>query len=417
MPEEPVTTSILRPQELKAVYAISNAVSEVANVDDALDRIIQLARPVLIFDNIIVYAQQDGSTLEPSYARIIGRGRSAEEDLAWGESIAHEVFQTGKTAIQQERLASWETNRLHLRYMLGLPLRSRQQVVGSLVFGRFGGPPYTSDQIHLAEFMAIHIAQLLVRQQLVEQVANLEAERRLRQLQDNFIATVSHELCTPLGFIKGYATTLLREDTTWDENTRKEFLQIIDEETDRLRELIDNLLDSSRLQAGTLRMQIQEVRLDMLLREIVMRSTARYQDLKITLSPVEAAKVGADPVRLTQVFDNLISNAVKYAPGAPVIISLQVNHNSQAEYCLVVVRDQGPGIAPEHLNRLFDRFYRVPETSDKVHGTGLGLYICQEIIRVHGGQIKAASQLGKGTAFQIRLPLLHPSSEPTSSGG
>jgi signal transduction histidine kinase len=224
-------------------------------------------------------------------------------------------------------------------------------------------------------------------------------------------------LCTPLGFIKGYATTLLREDTTWDENTRKEFLQIIDEETDRLRELIDNLLDSSRLQAGTLRMQIQEVRLDMLLREIVMRSTARYQDLKITLSPVEAAKVGADPVRLTQVFDNLISNAVKYAPGAPVIISLQVNHNSQAEYCLVVVRDQGPGIAPEHLNRLFDRFYRVPETSDKVHGTGLGLYICQEIIRVHGGQIKAASQLGKGTAFQIRLPLLHPSSEPTSSGG
>ena len=114
----------------------------------------------------------------------------------------------------------------------------------------------------------MHVAQLFEHDQLVQRVVSLEAERRLDRLQEDFIATVSHELLTPLGFIKGYATTLLRADATWDENTRSEFLTIIDEEADRLRELIENLMNSSRLQAGTLRLTYQPVRLDTFLKEI-----------------------------------------------------------------------------------------------------------------------------------------------------
>jgi signal transduction histidine kinase len=398
-----VVTGTLRPQELEAVYAISNAVAAVADVDDALDHIIKLTRPVLIFDNIVVYAPSPNKVLEPTYARIIGRGRSAEADLAWGEMIALEVFKTGLANTQHEKLPDWETNRLNSRFMLALPLRSRQQLLGVLVFGRFGGPPYTADQIHLAEFVATHIAQLLLRQQLVAQVANLEAERRLRQLQDNFIATVSHELCTPLGFIKGYATTLLRDDISWDDGSRREFLQIIDEETDRLRDLIDNLLDSSRLQAGTLRMQLQFIRLDLLLQELVLRCKARYPDLKIDLHPKEVS-LHVDPVRISQVFDNLISNAIKYAPGSPVRIFMDCTGEPDRPGCEVRFVDQGPGIAPEHLERLFERFYRVPESSNSVSGTGLGLYICSEIIRVHGGEIRAESKVGEGTTFHVVLP-------------
>jgi signal transduction histidine kinase len=398
-----VVTGTLRPQELEAVYAISNAVAAVADVDDALDHIIKLTRPVLIFDNIVVYAPSPNKVLEPTYARIIGRGRSAEADLAWGETIALEVFKTGLANTQHEKLPDWETNRLNSRFMLALPLRSRQQLLGVLVFGRFGGPPYTADQIHLAEFVATHIAQLLLRQQLVAQVANLEAERRLRQLQDNFIATVSHELCTPLGFIKGYATTLLRDDISWDDGSRREFLQIIDEETDRLRDLIDNLLDSSRLQAGTLRMQLQLIRLDLLLQELVLRCKARYPDLKIDLHPKEVS-LHADPVRISQVFDNLISNAIKYAPGSPVRIFMECTGEPDRPGCEVRFVDQGPGIAQEHLERLFERFYRVPESSNSVSGTGLGLYICSEIIRVHGGEIRAESKVGEGTTFHVVLP-------------
>jgi signal transduction histidine kinase len=110
--------------------------------------------------------------------------------------------------------------------------------------------------------------------------------------------------------------------------------------------------------------------------------------------------VMADPTRITQVFDNLLSNAVKYAPGSPVVITLM---NSK-ETCNITVEDQGPGIAPHHLAHLFERFYRVPETSVTTHGTGLGLFICQEIIHGHGGEISVNSEVSKGTTFNITLP-------------
>jgi signal transduction histidine kinase len=288
----------------------------------------------------------------------------------------------------------------------GFAVAFSSEALGCANFRQVRRSRFSADQIHLAEFIATHISQLLVRQHLVEQVANLEAERRLRQLQDNFISTVSHELTTPLGFIKGYATTLLREDISWDEDSRREFLQIIDEETDRLRELIDNLLDSSRLQAGTLRMELQQIRLDAILQEFVMRSKTRYPDMIIELESPRNVIIQADPVRLIQVFDNLISNAAKYAPGSPVKIMLDTQ--SQAEQCVhhITVRDFGPGIAPEYLDRLFERFFRVPESSHQVHGTGLGLFICSEIINVHGGEMKVDSKPGEGVSFHIFLPVI-----------
>jgi signal transduction histidine kinase len=350
---------------------------------------------------MILYLKKWEGNLEPAYARVIGRGRSAEADLAWGENIANDVFRDDDKQVLMEKLEDWENNRLNYRLLLGLPLNSEKGKIGALVFGRFGGPVYSPDQLNVAEFIAAHIAQLVIKQQLVERIANLEAERRLQQLQDNFIATISHELCTPLGFIKGYATTLLREDTHWDEATRREFLTIIDEESDRLRELIDNLLDSSRLQAGTLQMRFQSVHIDELLKELIVRILSRYQNLDIRLDPCDKAIVRADPSRIVQVFDNLVDNSVKYAPGSAILISLE----SDGSYCWIKVKDDGPGISAEHMQHLFKRFYRVPDPNREIHGTGLGLYICREIIRSHGGEIEAFSEVGKGTEFQISIPL------------
>ncbi len=399
--EETSDPGALRPQELEAVYAISRAVAQSLNVDSALDEIIRLSRPVFIFDSIVVYALQEKNTLEPLYARVIGRGIAAEGDMAWGEAIAKDVYRSIQTLIRREEVDRLPKDRLNVRYFLGLPLRLGERVMGSLVFARFGGPPYTPEQIHLAEFIAGHIAQLLGRQQLVQRIASLEAERRLDRLQQDFIATVSHELCTPLGFIKGYATTLLREDTTWDENTRREFLAIIDEEADRLRELIDNLLDSSRLQSGTLKMQFQPVRLDALLRDISVRASSRYENISIKLDlKVTDMRAEVDPTRIAQVLDNLLGNATKYAPGAPVLVTLE----SFGDRVHISVHDDGPGIAPEHLDHLFKRFYRVPDHSSTTHGTGLGLFICRQIIHAHGGEISVDSKPGEGTTFHIYLP-------------
>ena len=400
--DEASAAGTLRPQELEAVYAISSAVAQSVDIDNALDEIITLARPVFIFDNMVLYLKKEGDFLEPMYARVIGRGRTAEAELAWGGTIANDVFATGDTQVQLEKLEDWENNRLSYRLLLGLPLRSAEGKLGALVFGRFGGPAYSPDQVNLAGFIAAHVSQLLVRQKLVERIANLEAGRRLQQLQDNFVATISHELCTPLGFIKGYATTLLREDTNWDESTRKEFLTIIDEETDRLRELIDNMLDSSRLQAGTLRMRFQLLALNELIGEACARAASRFRDVKMQYGPSEKVIVQVDPLRFVQVFDNLVSNAIKYAPGSQIFISL-VSDELESQ---ITIRDQGPGISEEHLSRLFERFYRVPDPNSNVHGTGLGLYICQEIIAAHKGRITVESKLGEGTAFHIFLPVI-----------
>jgi K+-sensing histidine kinase KdpD len=332
-------TGPLRHQELEAVYAISRAVAQADNIESALDEIIRISRPVFIFDTIVLYQPRENEALDPTYARVVGRGQAAEANLAWGETVANEVYQTGQTLKRQEQLEGWQNDRLCMRFFLGLPLAQAERNMGALVFGRFGGPPYTPDQIYLAEFIADHVAQLLGNKQLVERIANLEAERRLEQLQHDFIATITHELNTPLGFIKGYATTLLRDDIVWDETTRREFLNIIDEEADRLRELIDHLLDSSRLQSGTLRMHFQVVRLDSLLRDIAVRARSRNETLSVYLNIKQVnVRCQADPTRIAQVIDNLLSNAVKYAPGAPVIISLDVD-NSTAH---IAVRDKGP---------------------------------------------------------------------------
>jgi len=403
MAESKKTPSVLRPEELEAVYSISRAVARSVNLDTALDEIIRLARPVFIFDNMVLYLQRREDLLDAAYAKAIGRGRSQEADLAWGESTAQEALATGQVAIRVEKMEDYEKDRTRLRYSLGLPLSwAGEESMGALVFIRFGGPSFKPDQIRLSEFIAVHVAQLLGHTHLVQRVASLEAEHRLNRLQEDFIATVSHELLTPLGFIKGYATTLLRDDIDWDDSTRNEFLTIIDDEADRLHELIENLMDSSRLQAGTLRMSFQPIRLDTFLKDMVLRAGSRNEDIQIYLDlKVNRLQVQADPTRLAQVFDNLLTNAIKYAPGSRVMIILAIEEN-QAH---ITVSDNGPGIAPEHLKNLFDRFFRVPSENATVRGTGLGLYICRRIVQAHGGEIMVESVVGEGTTFQIHLPL------------
>jgi len=400
------TPETLKPQEIKAIYKISRVILRADDTYKALQQIIKLVRPVFIFDNIALYQLVDGNKLEPTYARAIGRGRSAEADLTWGDAIAKEVIKRDAIVNRKEELPGpaedQMRDRLRFRFFLGLPLRIDDSLLGALVFIRFGGPDYTSEQIDLAEFIAENVTHLLERKRLVQQIASLEAERKLDQLQEDFIATVSHDLRSPLGFIKGYATTLLREDTSWDRMTRREFLSIIDEEADRLGELIDNLLDSSRLQSGTLRMNFQLLRIDTLLKEIVQRAKGAGYNLDIKIaSDMPQAKILGDSSRLVQVFDNLFRNADKYAKDSSVDISMKV----VGDKVLIAFRDTGPGIPEEYLENIFERFYRVPSKSNVGGGSGLGLYICRQIIQAHQGIIYAASQVGQGTTFFIELPL------------
>jgi signal transduction histidine kinase len=364
----------------------------------ALDSLFVTLRKQFVFDNLAIYlAESVGGLQEVAYARAIGRGRSKEADADWGEDIANQVIATRKIVVvnPSEKLAS---DRIAAPYLLGLPLELLKRR-GALLFVRFGGPEYTANQLPVAVLAAVQAARVFERRYLHENTTQLELARYRAQLQDDFIANISHELHTPLGFIKGYTTSLLRKDTTWDAATQREFLTIIDDESDHLVDLIDRMLDSARLESGSMSMDFQPVRLDSLIRDVVMRVQARHKSVEVVLELAKAPPIRADTVRLTQVFNNLFDNAIKYAPGSKITITLQYNENRQ----VVTFADLGPGIPPEHLQFLFERFYRVPGQTAQ-HGTGLGLFICRQIVQAHHGQISVKTTPGKGTAFRIELP-------------
>jgi len=396
------TETLTHGSELNAVYAIARIVAETFDTDSGLDAVLRLARTIFIFDTAALYLQdEETEELEPAYARALGRGRSQEAELAWGEPAALEAFEKGHTVLQQEDAGPSVQGRERRRDYLGLPLLVGGRCVGSLVFGRFGGPAYPPEHIRLAEFVAWHVGQLLENRRLARRIASLEAQRELARMQDEFISTISHELRTPLGFIKGYVTTLMREDTTWDEEKRAEFLRIIDDESDRLRELIDNLLDSSRLESGSLSMTLEPARLGPILRGSVQRIQSAHPDMQVSLEiPDDLPIQRIDSTRIAQVLDNFLNNAQKYAPDAHVTVLATLT----GEQVLVEVLDDGPGIDSEHSPHLFERFYRVPQDTNK-RGTGLGLYICRKIIEAHSGEIGVESALGDGTRFYFTLPL------------
>ena len=389
--------------ELNAVYAIARIVAETYDTEAGLDAVFRLSRTIFIFDVVSLFLHnEETGQLEPSYALALGRGRSKEADLAWGEPAASEAYRSGQTVLRHEDAGPSVKGRERRRDYLGLPMMVHGRCVGGLVFGRFGGPSFPPEHIRLAEFVAWHVGQLLENRRMARRIATLEAQRELARMQDEFISTISHELRTPLGFIKGYVTTLMRQDTAWDAETRMEFLQIVDEEADRLRELIDNLLDSSRLETGSLGMTKESIHVGTLIRDTVSRTKSAYpeMDLRMELAD-DLPLISLDPTRVAQVLDNLLSNAHKYASTSPVVIRSYMNNNAVK----IEVEDSGPGIPSEHIPRLFERFYRVPDQTVNVRGTGLGLYICRKIVEAHGGEIGVTSQPGAGTRFNFTLPV------------
>lgn len=401
MTKTSLVTEQLQPEELNAVYSISRIISETVDIDEALANIVELARPVFIFDNAVLYlVDQESGLLEPAFARAIGRGRTSESDLSWGNMAAYEAFRTGKLFLSEAKPSSG-TDRLEQGYFLGQPMLVGGKNIGALVFIRFGGPSYTKEQINLAEFIAAHVTQVLEHERLVKKIANLEAEKRLALMQSDFLATVSHELKTPLGFIKGYATTLLRKDTEWSNDEQRDFLSIIDEEANNLEKLVNNLLDSSQLESGTLALEINRVDMVELINEIVQKFRVLHPEAEIEFdSGVEEFEAAIDSKRIAQVMENLIANALKYAAKNKVRVSVDQSESQ----VLIKVRDWGPGIAEEHIDQIFGRFYRIPATVQPLSGSGLGLYICEQIVHAHKGHIRVHSGLGEGSTFIVELP-------------
>lgn len=239
---------------------------------------------------------------------------------------------------------------------------------------------------------------------VIANVVDITRFREAEEMKSTFISVISHELKTPVSLIKGYANTLAREDARWDQPTLLEGLQVINEESDRLTALIDNLLDASRIQAGAFRVERADVQIPRLAQKIVDGFKLQTSSHNFCLDfPEDYPSVLGDEERLRQVLSNLISNAIKYSPqGGEIRVGGWVDQESAIFY----VADQGIGIPPEEQARVFQRFYRVDSSLRRsTQGAGLGLYLCKSIVEAHGGRIWLRSEPGKGTTVFVALPL------------
>lgn len=233
--------------------------------------------------------------------------------------------------------------------------------------------------------------------------AALRRAREVDELKSQLLSIVSHELRTPLTAIRGQTSTLLDYAAQMTQDEQVEALRIVDKEAARLDELIGHLLDASRIESGTLRVESVATDLRPILLEVVdLIATQSLNHTLVAQMPPILPLVQADPRRVRQVVSNLLDNAVKFSPPGTTV-TLTVETNGRA--ILVSVRDQGPGIEPEHLPRIFDRFYHVESSGVRTGGVGLGLAICKGLTEAMGGRISVYSQIGQGTTFSFSLPL------------
>ena len=227
----------------------------------------------------------------------------------------------------------------------------------------------------------------------------LEAE----QLKSTFISVISHELKTPVALIKGYADTLRREDAQWDRNTVQNGLKVIEEEADRLGELIENLLAASKLQAEGMRLTLDDVSLPALVNQSIERFQTQTDIHTLTAEFQEGFPIiTGDQTRLRQVIDNLLSNAIKYSPKGGNIVVRGTYDDKEVH---LAISDQGSGIPPDQLKRIFERFHRVNNAlTSSAQGTGLGLYLAHAVVTAHNGRIWAVNNPSGGATFHIILP-------------
>ncbi len=215
------------------------------------------------------------------------------------------------------------------------------------------------------------------------------------------MAVLAHEMRTPLTSIKGYALSMLRNDVQWTGADLRGFATLIDEETETLIQMVSEVLEASTHRSGSLEVQLEPTLIGKIatatLREFAARDSCHQYFCSI---PDRLPAVMGDPVRLRQVLNNLLDNASKYAVKGAIVLSAQ----EAASDVVVSVADEGPGLRPEHLNRLFERYFRVKNNGSRVAGTGLGLPLARDLVERQGGRIWATSSEGRGTTVSFSIP-------------
>jgi two-component system sensor histidine kinase KdpD len=282
-----------------------------------------------------------------------------------------------------------------------VPIQAARGVLGEIKLWR-AAPVISSVERRLLQTFASQGALALERAWLVQAESRARVLEESDELKSAILSSVSHELRTPLSTIKAAASSLRGKEVSWDSPARMELIAQIDDEADHLNMLVGNLLDMSRIESGALKPKREWNILSEIVGGVVirMKHLAEEHQLEIDV-PESLPLVPVDYVQMEQVFTNLLSNSLKYAPAHTLV---RIRAQVEGETIHVRVSNQGPQVPPEHLERIFDKFYRIT-AADRVTGTGLGLSICKGIIEAHGGHIWAEN-LTDGFVFNFNLPLV-----------
>lgn len=408
---------------LQVVFEISRILLAEQDLDRLLPRL--LATLVQIMDaadagSVWLYDSLEG--------RLVARGAQGYDfealkkmRLLPGEGMVGKVFQTGRgelyptpestnaamANLTPHNQKAFEEATAGLRQPLSavcVPLATAQTTMGALALLNLRTPgSFTQKDLDLLERVAVLITLAIQTALLREELESTRTISEANRLKAELISTLAHEMRTPLTSIKGCSTALLMDEVTFSPETQREFLQMIDQECDILQDLIRDLLESSIIDAGLLRLEYQPIRLPRLVHSVVNELSRRTSQHCFVIDfPDDFPILEADPDRLLQVLRNLLDNAIKYSPeGGLIVVRGMVGEREVT----ISVADQGIGISPEHLNRLFEKFFRAQSNlGSHVVGSGLGLPIARTIVEKHGGRIWAESRLGHGSTFYFTLP-------------
>jgi signal transduction histidine kinase len=303
-----------------------------------------------------------------------------------------------------------EVSKIGMTSIVVAPLHSQERVAGALVFltTRESGRRLRESDLALAQELAERASAAIENARLFReaQAALAQANQAVR-MRDEFLSIASHELRTPVTSMKIRAEMMIQG---LDKGDAKVFapervervMRESNKSLDRLTRLIEDMLDISRIQTGRLALNVESTSLASIAGEVLERFSQQLAaaGIEARLETEAQAEGNWDSSRLDQVVTNLITNALRYAPGKPLMVRVR----SSGARAILEVEDQGPGIAPENQEKIFQRFERLV-SANEVSGMGLGLYISREILRAHGGEIRVRSELGRGAAFVVDLPL------------
>lgn len=402
-------------RHLAALNEIAQTISRSADLDAILDNALAKMVEILNIRHGAVYLLD---TAQPALILKTHRGLPREslapyDVIRVGEGILGNISKLRETVF----IASLPDMLSHLtptgksfvteyqlRSAIFTPLTAKDELLGFMCVLTEGDRAFTDEERELVGTIGHQISTAIENARLMEASSRAKALEELDRLRTALLASVSHELRTPLTSIKGLSSSLVQPDIQWDPETQQEFLRIIDHESDILTHIVNDLMEMSQIEAGIMRLEKTRSTVGSIVRQIKDHLDGLVQRHRFEVRiPDDLPSIYVDEIRMGEVITNLVQNAVSYSePGTPIILEA---HRNDGEI-LVSVTDQGIGIGPEHIGKIFDRFYRLESgVARRRGGTGLGLSICKAIVEQHNGRIWVESERGKGSKFTFTIPL------------